>query len=85
MAKRADLLALLERTALRAASGELSLGEVVGELKDASFCFVGILVCLPFLVPLPVLGPLTIPGGLASRTIRLAWAVKGVSKGVRDL
>jgi hypothetical protein len=65
VANRADLLVLLERTAERARSGELSLGDVVSDLKDASFCFVGILVCLPFLVPLPVLGPLTIPGGLA--------------------
>jgi hypothetical protein len=65
VASRSDLLELLERTATRAASGELSLGDVVSDLKDASFCFVGILVCLPFLVPLSVLGPLTIPGGLA--------------------
>jgi hypothetical protein len=65
VANRADLLAVLERSATRAASGELSLGDVVSDLKDASFCFVGILVCLPFLVPLPVLGPLTVPGGLA--------------------
>lgn len=65
MASRTDLVALLERTAERAEAEPLSLGEVIGELKDASFCFVGILVCLPFLVPLSVLGPLTIPGGLA--------------------
>lgn len=65
MASRGDLVALLERTVVRAQAEPLSLGDVIGELKDASFCFVGILVCLPFLVPLSVLGPLTIPGGLA--------------------
>jgi hypothetical protein len=79
VANRSDLLALLERTAAKSASTELSLGEVIGELKDASFCFVGILVCLPFLVPLPVLGPLTIPGGLAIAA--LGWQMmRGASE-----
>ena len=79
MANRADLLALLEHSVKRAASGELSLGDVVTDLKDASFCFVGILVCLPFLVPLPVLGPLTIPGGLAIAA--LGWQMlRGASE-----
>jgi hypothetical protein len=77
MSARADLQALLDRTAARAGAdqnasqdtsqraGQLSIGEAMQELKDSSFCLVGILICLPFLIPLPVLGPLTVPGGLA--------------------
>jgi hypothetical protein len=81
MSARADLQALLDRTAARAGAEQnasqdksqdlaqravkLSIGEAMQELKDSSFCLVGILICLPFLIPLPVLGPLTVPGGLA--------------------
>ena len=60
-----DLSKALEQIAIRSTSGDLSLGEAIESLKDASFCIVGILVCLPFLFPLPILGPLTVPGGLA--------------------
>jgi hypothetical protein len=65
MQSSAELAKALDAIASRAASGEQSLGDAIESLQDASFCLVGLIVCLPFLFPLPLLGPLTIPGGLA--------------------
>lgn len=64
MANRADLIALLEDCAERARHRDLTLGEVVAELKDSAFCFATILLTLPLLLPFP-LGPLAIFGGMA--------------------
>ncbi len=64
-AHRQALLDAIRATALRAKTEQLSLDEVLHELKDASFAIVAILMCLPFVFPVSILGPLTIPGGLA--------------------
>jgi hypothetical protein len=64
-AHRQALLDALERFAERARTEQLSLEQVLTELKDASFAIIGIVLCLPFVFPVTILGPLTIPGGMA--------------------
>lgn len=68
-AHRQALLDAIRATAERAKTEKLSLDEVLSQLKDASFAIVGILMCLPFVFPVTILGPLTIPGGLAIAAI----------------
>jgi hypothetical protein len=73
------LLAILRGAVEQAQQSELSLGELADQLKDASFYFLGILVCLPFLFPVTILGPLTIPGGLA--IVGIGWQMwRGAEK-----
>jgi hypothetical protein len=47
----------------RAAAGDLSLGDVLDEVQEASYAFICIVLCLPFLQPFS-LGPLAVAGGL---------------------
>jgi len=68
-AHRQALLDAIRATAERAKTEKLSLDEVLSQLKDASFAIIGILMCLPFVFPVTILGPLTIPGGLAIAAI----------------
>jgi len=68
-AHRQALLDAIRATAERAKTEKLSLDEVLSQLKDASFAIVGILMSLPFVFPVTILGPLTIPGGLAIAAI----------------
>lgn len=58
-----DLHAALESCARRAARKDLTVGEVLDGLEEASYGFLCIVFSLPFLWPL-TLGPLSVVGGL---------------------
>jgi hypothetical protein len=63
---RADstqLVATLRECSARAAGGTLTLGEVLDSVQEASYAFICMVLCLPFLQPLS-LGPLAVAGGL---------------------
>lgn len=62
--KQAELYAALERCVALAAGGKLSLNQALAQLGSASYAFVGIVLCLPFLQPLS-LGPLSTMAGAA--------------------
>lgn len=58
-----ELVATLKACAARAAGNQLTLGEVLDSVQEASYAFVCILLSLPFLQPVS-LGPLAVAGGL---------------------
>ena len=63
---RADstqLVATLRECSARAATGTLTLGEVLDSVQEASYAFICMVLCLPFLQPVS-LGPLGVAGGL---------------------
>jgi hypothetical protein len=57
------VLRALQNCREKAAAGSLSLGEAFGTMKESGFCFVCILLCLPFIQPISI-GPLATIGGL---------------------
>jgi hypothetical protein len=59
----AALVGALQRCADRAREGDLSLGEALDSVQEASYAFVCIVLSLPFLQPVS-LGPLGVAGGL---------------------
>jgi hypothetical protein len=59
----AALIAVLKDCEQRAAQRDLSLGEVLDSIQDASYAFICILLSLPFLQPLS-LGPVAVAGGV---------------------
>jgi Uncharacterized ABC-type transport system, permease components len=63
MSDYAALVATLHRCAERVKVARLTLGEVLDSLEEASFCFISIILTLPFLQPIS-LGPLATVGGL---------------------
>jgi hypothetical protein len=65
---QAELYAALERCVQMAAGGHLSLNQALAQLGSASYAFVGIVLCLPFLQPLS-LGPLSTMAGAAFITM----------------
>jgi len=58
------LVNTLHGFAERAKNGHLTLGEAIDTLDEAAYAFIGIILVLPFLQPVP-LGPITVAGGLA--------------------
>ena len=63
---RADstqLVATLRECSARAAGDRLTLGEVLDSVQEASYAFICMVLCLPFLQPL-TLGPLAVAGGV---------------------
>ena len=58
-----ELIQALEACAKEAREEHLTLGEAFDRLGEASFSFIGIVLCLPFLQPIS-LGPLSTVGGL---------------------
>jgi len=63
---RADstqLVATLRECSARAAADNLTLGEVLDSVQEASYAFICMVLCLPFLQPVS-LGPLAVAGGL---------------------
>ncbi len=63
---RADstqLVATLRECSVRAAGDNLTLGEVLHSVQEASYAFICMVLCLPFLQPVS-LGPLAVAGGL---------------------
>lgn len=66
----ARLLRVLRDCEARAATGTLTLGEVLDSVREAGYAFICIILVLPFLQPFS-LGPLAIAGGLTFAT--LGW------------
>jgi hypothetical protein len=62
----------LERCAVRARSGGLTLGEVLDSIREASYSFICIILTLPFLQPIS-LGPLATVGGLTFAALGWQW------------
>lgn len=63
---RADstqLVATLRECSVRAAGNTLTLGEVLDSMQEASYAFICMVLCLPFLQPVS-LGPLAVAGGV---------------------
>jgi hypothetical protein len=58
-----ELIQALEACAKEAREENLTLGEAFDRLGEASYSFIGIILCLPFLQPIS-LGPLSTVGGL---------------------
>jgi hypothetical protein len=58
-----ELIEALDACSKEAREEELTLGEAFDTLGEASFSFIGIVLCLPFLQPIS-LGPLSTVGGL---------------------
>ena len=58
-----ELIQALEACSKEAREENLTLGEAFDRLGEASFSFIGIVLCLPFLQPIS-LGPLSTVGGL---------------------
>lgn len=59
----AGLITSLQACVARAAGDNLTLGEVLDSVQEASYAFICIVLCLPFLQPVS-LGPLAVAGGL---------------------
>lgn len=69
-AARDELILALDQCVVLAAAGSLTLNQALAKLQGASYGFLGIVLCLPFLQPVS-LGPLSTMAGAA--LLALGW------------